>query len=191
MRFLHVQFGNKSSPFLLNATIKHHWNTFQETPVILELQENVYVDDWLSGADFEKEACDLFFEAKGIMAKASMPLAKWTSNSQVVSDKIYQEISAKHLIPGESIKVLGTKWIAKNYTFTFDGVEVPNDIILTKCIVFRFIAQLLDPLGLLNPFIMQIKFLFQEIWCLGLEWDDKLPEEYQNKFLTWVERLNY
>ena len=110
-------------------------NTFQETPVILELKENLYVDDWLSGTDSEKEACDMFFEAKEIMAKASMPLAKWTSNNQVVSDKIYQEISAKHLIPGESIKVLGTKWIAKNDTFSSDGVEVPNDIISTKRIV--------------------------------------------------------
>ena len=89
MQFLRVQFGNKSSPFLLNTTIKHHLNTFQETPVILELKKNLYVDDWLSGADSEKEACDMFFEAKEIMAKASMPLAKWTSNSQVVSDKIY------------------------------------------------------------------------------------------------------
>ena len=154
MRFLRVPFGNKSSPFLLNATIKHHSNTFQEIPVILELQENLY--DWLSGADSEKEACDMCFEAKEIMAKASMPLAKWTSNSQVVSDKIYQEISAKHLIPGESIKVLGTKWIAKNDTFSFDGVEVPIDIISTKRIVLSFIARLFDPLGLLNPFIMQI-----------------------------------
>ena len=128
----------------------------------------------------------MFFEAKEIMAKASMPLAKWTSNSQVVSDKIYQEISAKPLIPGESIKVLGTKWITKNDTFSFDGVKVLNDIITIKHIVLSSIVRLFDPLVLLNPFIMQIKILFQEIWYLGLEWDNRLPEEYQSKFLTWV-----
>ena len=82
MRFFRVPFGNKSSPFLLNSTIKHHLNTFQETPVILELKENLYVDYWLSGTDSEKEANDMFFEAKEIMPKASMPLAKWTSNNQ-------------------------------------------------------------------------------------------------------------
>ena len=87
--FCVFRLGTKVVLFLLNTTIKHHLNTFQETPVILELKENLYIDDWLSGADSEKEACDMFFEAKEIMAKASMPLAKWTSNSQVVSDKIY------------------------------------------------------------------------------------------------------
>ena len=128
----------------------------------------------------------MILEAKEHMVKASMPFAKWTSNSQVVSDNNYQKISVKHLISGESIKVLRTKWIAKNDTLFFDGFEVLNDIISTKHIVLRFIALLFGPLGLLNLFIMQIKILFQEIWYLGLEWDDRLPEEYQSKFRTWV-----
>ena len=77
MRFVRVPFGNRSSPFLLNATIRHHLSTFPPTRVINELRDNLYVDDLLSGADSEAEACSMLSEASQVMRKASMPLAKW------------------------------------------------------------------------------------------------------------------
>ena len=55
MRFCRVTFGVKSSPFLLNATIRHHLGKFGQSRVVEELLENLYVDDWLSGADSESE----------------------------------------------------------------------------------------------------------------------------------------
>ena len=57
MRFTRVPFGNKSSPFLLNATIKHHLDQYPITRVVQELQTNLYVDDWLTGADSAPEGC--------------------------------------------------------------------------------------------------------------------------------------
>ena len=90
----------------------------------------------MSGTDSEKEANDMFLKPRKLCLKLACLLL---SGLPI--------ISAKHLIPGESIKVLGTKWIAKNYTFSFDGVEVPNDIISTKRMVLSFIAQLFDPLA--------------------------------------------
>ena len=51
MRFRRVPFGNSSSPFLLNATIKHHLTTVPQSHVTQELNENLYVDDLLSGTD--------------------------------------------------------------------------------------------------------------------------------------------
>lgn len=67
MLFLRVTFGNKSSPFLLNATVQHHLSNFSQSAVVKELKENLYVDDWLSGADTWQQACDMFVEAKEIM----------------------------------------------------------------------------------------------------------------------------
>ena len=51
MRFERVPFENKASPFLLNATIQHHLSLFPETKAVSELKKNLYVDDFLSGAD--------------------------------------------------------------------------------------------------------------------------------------------
>ena len=67
MHFARVPFRNKSSPFLLNATIKHHLSKFPSMRVIKELQDNLYVDDWLTGADSESEACRMFTEARSVM----------------------------------------------------------------------------------------------------------------------------
>ena len=41
-----------------------------------ELNENLYVDEWLSGADNIEEGRDKFNEACSVLAKAGMSLAK-------------------------------------------------------------------------------------------------------------------
>ena len=53
-----------------------------------------------------------------------------------------------------------------------------------------FIARLFDPLGLLAPFVLYIKILFQELWCLGLEWDELVPKDAHCRFLEWVNDIN-
>ncbi|XP_064650936.1 uncharacterized protein LOC135502211 [Lineus longissimus] len=60
MKFLRAPFGNTSSPFLLNATVRHHISLYPKSKAIEELEENLYVDDWVTGADTDDEACDLF-----------------------------------------------------------------------------------------------------------------------------------
>lgn len=40
-----VQFGNTSSPYLLDATVKFQLRSCFHSPVAKELQENLYVDD--------------------------------------------------------------------------------------------------------------------------------------------------
>ena len=76
MRFARVPFGNKSSPFLLNATIQHHLSKFPSTRVIKELQDNLYVDDWLTGADSEGEACRMFTEPRCLLLSGNQTVKK-------------------------------------------------------------------------------------------------------------------
>lgn len=162
MRFLRVPFGNSSSPFLLNATVQHHLASFSPTNTVVELKENLYVDDWLSGADSDQEACQMFTEACAVMQKAGMHLAKWTSNSETVSNQISKEFSVKQEDP-EFVKILGMKWLPHNDAFSFDGAGVSDEFITTKRMVLSYIARLFDPLGLLNPFTMFAKILFQKL----------------------------
>ena len=142
-----MPFGNKASQFLLNTTIRHPLDKFADTKVIEELKENLYVDDWLAGADSDEEACKMFSETCDVMNQASMLLAKWNTNSQIVSDKIYKDFSAKQLI-SDVIKLLGMKWNPISDTFSFDGVYVPVVCFITKRMVLSCIARLFDPLGL-------------------------------------------
>ena len=64
MKFLRVPFGNTSSPFLLNATIKYHLSKFTDSKAVNELKTNLFVDDFLSGADITSECCQLYYSTK-------------------------------------------------------------------------------------------------------------------------------
>ena len=185
MKFCRVTFGVNSNPFLLSATIRHHLKGFPPSNTLSEL-ENMYVDDLLSGADSE-EACALFEEARDVLGQAGMALTKLNSNSRVVLDKGLV-LSSRD---GESHKVLGVQWDPDGDVFSFEGVDVPSDIVVTKRVILSFIARLFDPLGLLTPFIMTAKRLFQETWCLGLGWDHAVPEAIRSRFLRWLDGLSH
>ncbi|GFS09709.1 fasciclin-1, partial [Elysia marginata] len=91
MVFDRVPFGAKSSPSLLHATIKNPLEKCTENKAVLELKGNLYVNDLLSGSDFEDEAWQLIADANKIMEEADMELTKWSSNSQVVAKAIQKE----------------------------------------------------------------------------------------------------
>ena len=62
LRFTRVVFGVLSSPFLLNATIRHHLEQhFSAQPdLIKKLSRSFYMDDVVTGADNEEEAYTLY-----------------------------------------------------------------------------------------------------------------------------------
>ena len=153
MRFDRGPFGNKSSPFLLNATIQWHLSQYPTSPVVYELRESMYVDDWLSGADDEKDACHMFAEANTIMGDAGMILTKWDSSSGVVSEMLHQHFGEKHL-GSESVKVLGLKWSPETDCFSFGGIAIPSCLVITKRVILSIMSRLFDPLGFLTPFLM-------------------------------------
>ena len=132
MRCVRLPFGNKSSPFLLNATIKHHLSQCPHSRVIEVLSENMYVDDWLSGCDDDADGCAMLREADDAMGQAGMSLAKWGSNSeQVLLCREFQDFA------GQSSKVLGIRWLANQDCFSFDGATMPRYLVYTYMCSFR------------------------------------------------------
>ena len=78
-------FGNTSSPFLLNATAKYHLNKYPECEVVQDLQRDMYVDNWFSGADSIEEVASKYHTAYNSMAEANMPLEKLVSDSVAIT----------------------------------------------------------------------------------------------------------
>jgi len=189
MRFTRVPFGNRCSPFILNATIKHHLKQFQDTDVISELQENLYVDDWLSGADSEDVATKMIEEARHVMAQCSMNLTKWESNSKDVLDKTTYNMPNVECEHSCNVKILGLGWNPDEDCFKFDGIALKPDLVITKRVVLSIIARFFDPLGLLNPFVVKLKILFQDLWKLGVQWDREVPEEICFQVKSWMDDL--
>ena len=185
MRFSRVTFGVNCSPFLLSATIQHHLSKYP--PALLaarELQENLYVDDFLSGADTEAEVKRLYQDADQIMTDAGMKLAKWTSNeSSVLGNGVESQA------PSEYVKVLGVSWEREKDAFRFIGAELPDLVRCTKRVVLSLIARVFDPLGFVLPCTITARFLFQDVWRLGIDWDENLPGDLQAAFERWLRGL--
>ena len=83
LRFTRVVFGVTSSPFLLNATIRHHLERYREAhPHLVQLMlDSFYVDDLTTGADSEEEAYSVYVNAKRVLAEGGFNLRKFRTNS--------------------------------------------------------------------------------------------------------------
>jgi hypothetical protein len=76
--------GNSPSRILTKRSfeILGFRDSFQSRGVV---SSNLYVDDWLTGADSDEEACDLFIKGNSVLGEAGMSLAKCSSSSEPVT----------------------------------------------------------------------------------------------------------
>ena len=92
LRFTRVVFGVCSSPFLLNATLKHHIERYKnEDPEFVDqFLRSIYVDDLSSGAADNNAAYELYLKCKLQLAEGGFKLRKFTSNSSQLTEQIQQ-----------------------------------------------------------------------------------------------------
>ena len=83
LRFTRVVFGLSSGPFLLNATIKHHIEQYeQEDPDFTrKFLQSIYVDDPTSGDSDVDSTFELYVKSKLRLKKAGFNLRKFITNS--------------------------------------------------------------------------------------------------------------
>ena len=183
-RLKRVPFGNCSSPFLLNATLKYHLQTFPVSTARNELMENLFVDNLLSGADTVKEAETIFQDSCEMLKSGGFKLDKWSSNHPTLND-VFIEQKVCNL----SQKYLGLEWNAESDTINFKlFLDIERVKVYSKRQILSLISSIYDPLGFISPYILFGKILFQQIWLLGpkLDWDDQLPMELKDQFEKWI-----
>ena len=189
MKFTRVPFGNSASPFLLNATIKFHLSKYdKEDPTVIELSNNLYVDDWLSGCDSVEQSRGHIQKANDIMALASMHFTKWASNCTNLATNTTYEFDSKINVQ-EDQKILGLKWDPRTDSFLVNCGPLTVLVKLTKRIALSLISKIFDPLGFLNPFLIRAKILFQSLWAYNLEWDSPLPLYESNRIKDWLSEV--
>ncbi|XP_048580427.1 uncharacterized protein LOC116614572 [Nematostella vectensis] len=89
-RFCRVVFGVNCSPFLLNATLRYHLESFakEEPEFVRVMKDSFYVDDLVTGAESADKALELFEKARARMATGGFKLRKWLSNDEKVTAEI-------------------------------------------------------------------------------------------------------
>ena len=159
MRFVRLPFGNRSAPFLLNATVRYHLAHYNATKTVSDLKRNIFVDNYITGADSIEEAHNIHLEAREILNQANMPLTKWHSNNADLC-KLFED-PMDPSIANNPISILGMGWSAKNDTFIFEGFNPSEcEVVSTKRAVLSCIAKIFDPMGIVSPFTMHARILF-------------------------------
>ena len=216
LRFTRLVFGLRPSPAILSSTIRHHLETQKDAdPQLIELlKKSLYVDDFVSGADNEMEACEVSSNAKLIMQKGAFNLRKWNTNSSNLKEMFSEESSpnSTNLKPvteedesyaktvtgtliktnNNIVKVLGSIWNTVSDTLEFNFLDLVNEaksLPPTKRSLLKISAKIFDPLGLLSPFTIQWKVLFQLLCNENVEWDDKLSDEHLKKWNLLISDL--
>ncbi|XP_011707946.1 PREDICTED: uncharacterized protein LOC105462794 [Wasmannia auropunctata] len=85
-------------------------------------------------------------------------------------------------------KTLGTTWQALSDSLTFTIKELSQTKV-TKRQILAETAQIFDPLGLISPCIIIAKILLQELWLHKLSWDESLPLDLHNKWLSFRQQV--
>jgi hypothetical protein len=83
-----------------------------------------------------------------------------------------------------TVKVLGSIWNTASDTLEFNFsnlVDEAKSLPPTKRSLLKISAKIFDPLGLLSPFTIQWKVLFQLMCNENIEWDDELSGEHLKK----------
>ena len=84
--FCRLVFRVSPSPFLLNATLRHHVKKYEDldSQFVKEFLSSLYADDLSSGSDSIADAFQLFLKSKLRMQEfeAGFRMRKWASNSR-------------------------------------------------------------------------------------------------------------
>ena len=175
-------------------------------------KKSLYVDNVVTGEGDEAKALELCSKSKSLTQRGGFNFRKWKTNSKIVQeaqdranpstecgstktiteeDKSYAKatngppIAAGSTSKNAIVKVLGSIWNTDTDQFTFDLVDLSQHASLlptTKRSLLKISAKIFDPLGLLSPFTIQWKVLFQELCIERTNWDDQLKGDHLKKW---------
>ena len=214
-RFCRVVFGLNASPFLLNATIRHHLNKYVSTDsgFVQKMLEGFYVDDLVSGGNTNEEAFELYNKARLRMEDGGFRLRKWKTNDPKLRRRIEQseqsmnpskviptleedETYAKSKLDPQSgtkgEKVLGLGWNIEHDTihFNFEHISQKKERLEpTKRNLLSLLSSLFDPLGLISGVVVTMKILFQDVCKNKLGWDEVFNDDLKKRLDKWVQDL--
>ncbi len=173
LRFCRIPFGITTSPFLLGAVLNHlleTWNTI----ISLQIKDDIYVDNVITGTPDVPSAVRLYEESQEIFNGVSLNLREWSSNSQ----EFLETIPPHHRAEGCIFKVLGISWNTINDCLNITGFNKEKfKTVTTKREVLKAVASVYDPLGYFAPVTFIARLFLHSLWISKLDWDHLLPQD--------------
>lgn len=183
-----ITYGIASAPFLAIRTLHQISleNSKQYPEVSKAIDEQFYVDDFMSCSENVHSAMQLRDNLCTVLSKSGFHLRKWSSNSmefmQSVNPSDKSTASETVIESSQTVKTLGLLWDTASDSFKFSIDLQPITNVITKRSVLSDIARVFDPIGLLAPIVVSMKIFMQKLWLQGIDWDQQLPEQL---FTQW------
>ena len=218
-RFTRLVFGLSSSPFLLNATLRHHMSKYavSDPEFVKKFLEALYVDDLSTGDQTVEGTYQLFLKSKLRMLEAGFNMRKWSSNSKELIEKIKASDYSHEVTCSDELKlqeddgtytsatlgshevneerehkILGTTWNHDTDELSVDLTHIvksSEDLPVTKRTVLKVTARVYDPLGWISPILIDMKLLFQKICQTKGDWDAELSPDIRECYDQWMTEL--
>jgi len=193
-QLLTVTYGTASAPFLALRVIRQLvQDEGRAFPLAIPvLQDNIYVDDVLFGADDVPLLLQTRDQTCALLNQGQFQLRKWSSNSPRLLEGIPEEnhglACGKTLQDDEQLKILGICWIPSRDAFQF-RVSIPHSSRRSKRSILSIIARLFDPLGWSAPVTITAKIFLQKLWQARVDWDEPLSANLVKEWITVEDSL--
>ena len=181
LRFTRVPFGVEASPFLLGATLQHHFEQqgpeFEDT--VRALKENTYVDNLMQTGGVNEKLVQFKEESTVILESAKFPVHKWESNVKSLESES---------MPNPS-KILGHTWNKEEDTLELSAKPFPHEQPVTKRTILSYLGTMYDPLGIISPTMAEGKHIYRESCDEKKGWNAEVSTHLKNQWLKWTKQL--
>uniref|UniRef100_A0A146L5E8 DUF5641 domain-containing protein n=1 Tax=Lygus hesperus TaxID=30085 RepID=A0A146L5E8_LYGHE len=190
-----VTYGLTSSPYLALRTVKQlcidEGSQFPEAVKVLN--RDTYIDDIATGTNSLSDTIKLQNDLISLLAKGNFTLSKWASNNSqllknVQASDMNDEPVSLSSKEDTTLKILGLQWNPDIDCFTYKFEPIRP--VFTKRAILSNIAKIFDPLGFLSPFVIKMKMIMQELWKLGMGWDQHIPENLIKLWQSIIDNIN-
>ncbi|XP_065095607.1 uncharacterized protein LOC135717444 [Ochlerotatus camptorhynchus] len=193
-----VTYGCSSAPYLATRVlVQLAKDEEHDLPLAAKVVvEDSYVDDFLTGGRTADEVIEIYRQLSEMLKRGGFGVHKFCSNDQTVLNNIPEELQETRMdfenaAINNTIKTLGIIWNPNQDYFGFyvKALDSRNSSPPTKRNVLSDIGHLFDPLGFLGPIITTAKLVMQDLWRLGVAWDEELPQEQMEDWMNFRQQL--
>ena len=178
------------STYALRRTVLDH-----EGALLLLKQvvlRSMYVDDCLLSVSSKEDASLVINDLPVLLRTGGFELTKFVVNDPDLLRDIPVMHRAKevHEFSSKSVgKALGVKWKIQEDAFVYSIASSTGDRPLTRRLILKFVSSLFDPIGLISPWLLHGRLLFQMATRLKVSWDEQVPEDLAKDWDTWIQSL--